>query len=163
MKFPTKKECLEILRKNKTPSNVIKHSKAVCRVAEKVANRLIYKGIKLNKKLVIAAALLHDMERNKDNHVIRGFRLLTKLGYSEVAKVIKKHSLYKLEQKNRQPKTWEEKIVFYADKRCKDDKIVSLEERFSALEKHYKVDLSKELRFTKKIEKDLMKKISSQR
>ena len=155
MEIPTKKECLEILKTNKTPSKVINHSKAVCRVAEKIANKLIKKRIKLNKKLVIAAALLHDIERNKDNHVSRGFRLLNKLGYTNIANIIKKHSLYKLEQKNKQPQTWEEKIVFYADKRSKDDKVVSLEERFTALEKHYKVNLSKELKFTKKIEREL--------
>ena len=154
-KIPTKEECLEILRRNKTPSKVIAHSKSVCKVAEKLANNLIKKGIKLNKMLVTAASLLHDVERGKDNHVIKGCLLLKKLGYSEVADAMKKHSLYKLEQKNRQPSTWEEKIVFYADKRCKDDKIVDLEERFKALEKHYKVNLSKELRFAKNIEKEL--------
>jgi putative nucleotidyltransferase with HDIG domain len=156
-KIPTKKECLAILKRNKTPSNVIKHSKAVCKVAENVANRLVKKKIRLNKKLVIAAALLHDIERAKDNHVVKGERLLKKLGFPEVAKVIKKHSLYKIEEKSRQPKTWEEKIVFYADKRCIGKNIVSLEKRFKALENHYKIDLSKELEFTKKIEKELLK------
>lgn len=155
-KIPTKEECLKILRQNKTPSKVIAHSKAVCRVAEKIADNLFKKGVKVNKKLVVAAALLHDLERGKGQHVARGFRLLNTLGYKEVAKTMKKHSLYKLEQKNRQPSTWEEKIVFYADKRCKEDKVVSLEERFETLEKHYKVRLSKELKFTKKIEKDLL-------
>ena len=156
MKTPTKKECFEILANNKTPSKIIWHSKAVCKVAEKIADKLIKKGIKLNKKLVVAAALLHDIERGKDQHVIRGSRLLKKLGYPEVAKVMKKHSLYKLEVKSNQPSTWEEKIVFYADKRCKDDKIVSLKQRFNALEDYYKVNLSKELKFTKNIEKELL-------
>ena len=156
MKIPTKEECLKILNNNKTPSNVIRHSKAVCKVAEKIADNIIKKGIKVNKKLVIAAALLHDIERGKDQHVMRGFRLLKKLGYPEVAKVMKKHSLYKLEVKSNQPSTWEEKIVFYADKRCKDDKIVSLKQRFNALEDYYKVNLSKELNFTKNIEKELL-------
>lgn len=155
-KIPTKKECLEILKRNKTPSNVIRHSKAVCRVAEKIADKLAKRGIKLNKKLVIAAALLHDIEKAKGSHVIRGFSLLKRLGYPEVAKTTRKHSLYKLQQKNRRPRTWEEKMVFYADKRCKGSKIVSLKQRFDALEKHYKVKLGKELKFTKKIEKQLL-------
>lgn len=155
-KIPTKKECIKILKRNKTPSDIIEHSKAVCMVAEKIANNLMKKRIKVNKRLVIAAALLHDIERAKDSHVIRGFRLLNKLGYHEVARVVKKHSLYKLEAKLNQPRTWEEKIVFYADKRCKGSKIVKLEERFAALEKHYKANLSKELKFTKNIEKQLL-------
>jgi len=146
------------LNRNKTPSKIIEHSKAVCKVAEKAANGLIKKGIKLNKKLVIAAALLHDIERAKPNHVIKGSRLLKSMGFSEVAEVVKKHSLYKLEVKNRQPSTWEEKIVFYADKRVKANKIVSLKERFDSLEKAYKVNLSKEFKFTKNIEKELLGK-----
>ena len=156
MIIPTKEECLVLLNKNKTPSKIIEHSKAVCKVAEKIANKLIKKGIKLNKKLVTAAALLHDIERAKDNHVPKGAILLKKLGYPKVAQVTRKHSLYKLEQKNRQPKAWEEKIVFYADKRAMGNKIVSLEKRFKALEKRYHVELSKELEFTKKIEKQLL-------
>src|SRR3989338_417253 len=158
MKSPSKKKCIELLNKNRTPSKVIEHSKTVCRVAEKVAERLINNKIRLNKRLVTAAALLHDIERGKDRHVIRGFRLLNKLGYSNVANTIKKHSLYKLDLKNRQPRTWEEKIVFYADKRCKDSRIVTLDERFKALESHYKVNLGKELKFTKRIEKELLQK-----
>lgn len=152
--IPSKKECFEILKRNKTPSQVILHSKAVCKCAENIANALAKKGIKLNKKLVIAAALLHDIERGKNQHVMKGFRLLKKLGYKEVAEVVKKHSLYKIKQKNRQPRSWEEKIVFYADKRCIGNKVVPLEKRFDVLQKHYKVSLSKELNFTEKIEKE---------
>jgi len=159
MKIPTKKECLKLLHKNKTPSNVIGHSKAVCKVAGNIAKKLAGKGVKSNKNLVIAAALLHDIERLKENHVIKGARLLKKLGYPEIAEVVKKHSLYKLEEKDRQPATWEEKIVFYADKKVMGNKIVSLKERFHALEQIYKVNLSKEFKFTKEIEKELFGKI----
>ena len=158
MIIPTKEECLVLLNKNKTPSKIIEHSKTVCKVAEDIAEKLIRKGVKLNKKLVIASALLHDIERAREHHVVEGVKLLKNLGFPDVAKVIKKHSLYKLQQKNRQPHSWEEKIVFYADKRVTGDKIVSLEERFKALEKRYHVELSKELEFTKKIEKELFGK-----
>ena len=45
MTIPSREECLSILIKNKTPSNVIEHCKAVCRVAEEIAGNLIKKGI----------------------------------------------------------------------------------------------------------------------
>ena len=156
MKIPTKEECLVLLNKNRTHSKIIEHSKKVCKVAEDVAERLVKKGVMLNKKLIVAAALLHDMERAEENHTAKGAKLLKKLGFQEVSEVVIKHSLYKLFEKNRQPKTIEEKIVFYADKRVKGSKIVSLGERFQALEKDYSVDLSKELAFTKKIERELL-------
>src|SRR3989338_8525194 len=153
MNIPSREQCLEILKNNKTPSNVIEHCKVVAKVAEEIADNLIKKGINVSKELVIAGTLLHDIERHKDNHVARGAELVKKLGYPEVAKVVSKHTLHKVEIEENQPKTFEEKIVFYADKRVKNDKVVSLEERYDDLKKRYDVDLSYEMEFTKKIGK----------
>jgi putative nucleotidyltransferase with HDIG domain len=154
MNIPSKEEALEILNNNNTPSNVIEHCKAVCEVAEELVEKITKKGIEVNKDLVVAAALLHDVERHKDNHIIQGENLLKKLGFSEVAEVIKKHSLYQMEKV--QPKTVEEKIVFYADKRVKGSEVVSLEKRFEDLKKRYNVDFKNEFEFCKKIEKELL-------
>ena len=151
----SREKCLDILNKNKTPSNVILHCETVCRVAEEIADKLIAKGINVNKNLVTAAALLHDIEREKENHIEEGAKLIKSLGFPEVANIIKKHSLYKVEDPIRQPQTYEEKIVFYADKRVKGNEIVSLEERFTDLKKRYNVDLTKEIEFSRKIEEEL--------
>jgi len=155
-KIPSREECLSILNKNKTPSNVIEHSKAVCKVTEEIADNLIEKGIKIDKGLVIAASLLHDIEREKKEHIMEGAKLIKNMGFPEVAKVMSKHSLYKIENPLKQPKTYEEKIVFYADKRVKGSKIVSLEERFRDLKERYNIDLKEEFEFAKKIEKELV-------
>jgi len=156
MNIPSREQCLQILKNNKTPSNVIEHCKVVAKVAEGIAEKLIKKGRKVNKELVIAGALLHDIERHKDNHVARGAELVKKLGYPEVAKVVSKHTLYEVEIEENQPKTFEEKIVFYADKRVKNDKVVSLKGRYDDIKKRYDVDLSYEMEFTKKIGKELL-------
>ena len=155
--IPSREQCLDILNKNKTPSNVISHCETVCRVAEEIADKLIAKGVNVNKNLVIAAALLHDIEREKKDHIEEGAKLIKSLGFPEVSKVIKKHSLYKVEDPARQPQTYEEKIVFYADKRVKGNEVVSLEERFADLKKRYNVDLTKEFEFSRKIEEELTK------
>lgn len=156
MNIPSREECLAILDKNNTPSNVIEHCKAVYKVAEEIAEKLIKKGIKLNKDLIIASALLHDIERDKDNHVAAGANLLKSMGFSEIAEVIKKHTLHEIEKKEAQPKTAEEKIVFYADKRVKGSKVVSLKERFEDIKKRYNVDLKNEFEICKKIEEELL-------
>ncbi|MBI2650887.1 HD domain-containing protein [Candidatus Woesearchaeota archaeon] len=156
--IPSRDECIEILKKNNTPLNVIEHSKAVCKIAEEIAEKLSKKGIKVNKEIVIASSLLHDIERQKENHVAEGANLLKEMGFFEVSEVVKKHSLYKIEDKEIQPKTVEEKIVFYADKRAKGNKVVSLQERFDDLKKRYDTDLSKEFEFAKKIESELLGK-----
>ena len=155
MNIPTREECLDILNNNKTPFNVIEHSKAVAEFAEGIVEKLIKNGIKVNKKLVIAAALLHDIEREKKNHVIEGANLLKKLGFPEVAEVVKKHSLYQIEKKEFQPHTIEEKIVFYADKRIKGKIATSLKERFDDLKERYDVDLTGEFKLSKRIEEEL--------
>lgn len=157
MNVPTKQQCLSILKENKTPSNVIGHSMTVCNFALDLANKLEKKGIEVNKDLVIAASLLHDVERVRDSHIDAGVKLLKKLGFPEVAEVIKKHTLHRLDESHL--KTVEEKILFYADKRTKGNKIVSLNERIKSLEKKYNIDLKKEFEFAKKIEERLIKLI----
>lgn len=157
MNIPSREECLDILKKNKAPSKVIEHSKTVCKIAEEITNKLIQKGIKINKELVIAAALLHDVERVKENHVLEGVKLLKKMGFLEVSRVIGKHSLYNLDDDSIKPTTYEEKIVFYADKRVIETKIVGIKERFEDIERRYNVKLDEEFEFTKKIEEELIK------
>ena len=155
MNIPSKEECLKILKDNKTPSNVIEHSKAVCEFALELTNKLGKKGTKINKKLVIAASLLHDIKRVEDNHIIKGVNLLNKLGFPEIAIIIKKHGLSNIHKEEYKPKTIEEKIVFYADKRARGNKIVSLKERFDDLKARYHKGTKEEFEFTKKIEKQL--------
>ena len=156
MRIPSKEECLRILVGNKTQFNILGHCKAVCKVAEEIAGNLINNGIKVNKTLVVAAALLHDVERLKKNHVIEGANLIRKLGFPEVAEVMSKHSLHGIGDPAKQPHTYEEKIVFYADKRAKGSEIVILEERFRDLKERYNLDFTKEHEFAKKMEKELM-------
>ena len=158
MTIPTKEECLKILKDNKVPDNIIAHSKAVCNVALKIIDILEKKGVKVNRNLVIAGALLHDVKKlSPDDHIIEGSEFVKSLGFEEVASVIKKHGLYHLDKDDFMPKTLEEKIVFYADKRVKGNKIVSVNERFKYIKQRYKKDnVEKEINFTKKIEKELL-------
>ena len=156
--IPTKKECIMILKENNVPDNVIAHVKAVCDFAIKIVDVLRQRGIKVNQDLVTAGALLHDIKKiSNGDHVIEGYELIKSLGFPEVAEIIKKHGLYHLEQEEFSPQTWEEKIVFYADKRIKNDRIVSVEERFEYIKQRYKKDdVQNEIEFTKKIGEELL-------
>ena len=158
MKIPTQKECLKILQENKVPDNIVAHLNAVCDFSIKVVDLLEKKGIHVNSDLVAAGALLHDIKKMAlGDHVVEGYALVKSLGFPEVAAVMKKHGLYHLEEEEFTPKTWEEKIVFYADKRVKGSKIVSVDERFEYIKQRYKKDnVEKEVEFTKKIEYELL-------
>ena len=157
-KIPTYDECLKILKENNVPDNVVTHLKAVCNFSIKVCDLLEKKGINVNKDLVVAGALLHDIKKiNSEDHVIEGYGLVKSLGFPEVALLIKKHGLMHINKNEFVPKSWEEKIVFYADKRVKGDKIVSVDERFEYIKQRYKKDnVEKEVEFTKKIEYELL-------
>lgn len=158
MTIPTREECLKILKDNNVPENIVVHSEAVCDFALKVADLLEKKEIHINRDLVAAGALLHDIKKMAPgDHVIEGYELVKSLGFPEVATIMKKHGLYHLGKDEFTPKTWEEKIVFYADKRVKGDKIVGIDERFDYIKQRYKKDnFEKEIEFTKKIEYELL-------
>ena len=158
MIIPTKEECLKILKENNVPDNVIAHSKKVHEVAMKLCDMLDKKGVNSNKDLVIAAALLHDVAKlTKGDHVINGSELVKSLGFPEVARIISRHGLAHLDDEELQPKSTEEKIVFYADKRVSNDRFVSLEDRFKYIKERYKSkNIDDEFKFTKEIEKELI-------
>src|SRR3989338_9183253 len=158
MKIPTKEECVELLRRNNVPDNIIAHTTKVCEFSLKVCDVLEKRGIQVNKELVAAAALLHDIKKlEPGEHEIEGAKYIESLGYPKVGVLIKKHGLKHSFDKEFIPATWEEKIIFYSDKRVKNDKVVSIDERFEYIKQTYKrEDVEKEIKFTKEIEKELL-------
>jgi hypothetical protein len=130
----------------------------VAKLAVFLANRLIEKGITVNAALVERACLLHDMVRICDfneidyskfkapvteidkstwdqirtkyqgtSHEEAAYDILSEK-YPALAITIKKHRYMAISEQEG-PSTWEEKLVYYADMRIMEDKIVSLKER----------------------------------
>lgn len=139
-KVPNEEECMELLKQYNVPENIVRHSIKVKELALQLAEDLERRGIKVNKKLVIAAALLHDLDKaeslaNYFTHGEKAYEELKKLGMHKVAEIVKKHVLEAILRD--ELKTIEEKIVYYADKRVMHDRIVSLDERFAYLRERY--------------------------
>lgn len=142
IKLPSRKECFNLMKKYNVPENILKHSLTVNRLANQLANSLIAKGELINKTLVDRASLLHDIGKFKASnegsfHEEEGYKILKKEGFNEIADIVRKHSLFSVLDNKEAPVTWEEKIVFYADKRVNEDKIVTLKERISYLKERY--------------------------
>ena len=139
MNIPTREECLELLKQNKVPEQIQNHCKTVNKVAVFLAKKLKEKDIDINVGLVDAASLLHDVGRTGEKekyprlkHPIEGYNRL-KEKYPEIAGIIKVHDLLNVND----VKSWEEKIVNYADKRAWENIIVTMKKRIASVEKRY--------------------------
>lgn len=133
----------EIYKRFGTPENVIKHMQKVAYVCEKIANAMLSKGIKVDKEAMVNAALLHDTLRMIDfkdqsawqklknefaglHHEAAMAKFLEGMGEKKLANLVEKHGFFEIDNL----KTWEEKILYYADKRVDHDQVVSLKKRF---------------------------------
>lgn len=132
--IPNKELCFKLLEKYDFPESKYPHVKAVEKIAEFLADGLEKKGKKINRQLVLAASLLHDIDKGMGEgaigqHPMKGVEVLRGEGCQEVAEVIIKHDIEAFLDPVRIPKTWEEKIVALADKMAKD-KVLTVDERY---------------------------------
>ncbi len=162
--IPTREECMKLIEKYHMPRNIFEHSLLVNKIAMFLAKRLKDVGEPVDLKLVEAASLLHDIAKYKTlvdgKHGEEDYKLLMAEGCEEVAVVAKKHIFTSVLDEG--PKTWEEKIVFYADKRVMHSKIVTLEEREEDLKRRYRHVIDEIIKAddaAKKIEKEIFEKI----
>lgn len=127
--IPTEKQVKVLWEKYQLPENKRRHVTLVARVA-----RNLSKKFNVNRKLLIAGALLHDIDKNAkklpgERHPDTAVRILTEEGMSEVAGLVATHPLHAILDPRISPKTWEEKILYLADKMVKYE-IITVDQRF---------------------------------
>lgn len=141
----------------KTPKHVRRHCAKVAEFAVELGEQFIKKGIKIDLTLLRHAALLHDIVRVVDfrhfepekfpdpvtpqevelwkrlrekykgmHHADAGADILQERGFLKEATLVRKHRFVQIAEGF---ETWEEKLLYYADKRVKHDKVVPLKER----------------------------------
>jgi uncharacterized protein len=158
-KLPSRQKCLEIIRQCHMPAHILRHSLATEKVAVFLAHKLAEKGIDIDIELVERSALLHDLFRVCDCRLAdfswfdqpvteqdkqKWKKLKSKFAnlyhedacfeyfkheYPQLALVIRRHKYIAINDENDKPETWEQKLVYYADKRAMHDKIVTLKQR----------------------------------
>ncbi|MBN2593546.1 MAG: HD domain-containing protein [Sedimentisphaerales bacterium] len=157
--LPSNKECFAILAEYHVPPHIVSHSKAVTKLAVFLAQRLNENGEAVDVTLLERACLLHDLLRVHDfkesdynkfehnlpeeekakwqqlrakyksiDHENVAYDIL-KDKYPALALTIKRHRYMALLDEKEKPDSWEEKLLYYADKRVMHDKIVPLRER----------------------------------
>jgi len=120
--------------------HIVAHSIQVCRVALLLQDNLKTFGTELNRELIQASALLHDITKTRsietgEFHSQTGADLLADMGYSEVGEIVRQH--VRLDQYREHDRVTEAAIINYADKRVLHDRIVSLETRMEYILERY--------------------------
>lgn len=143
-----------------TPGHVIRHMEAVKDAAEEIMDAVHYAG---DREAVSLAALTHDILRAQKNHARAGAEYLRKCGFDEIAALAAWHES---EEENMSEELSPEEILYYADKTVREDRRVSLKERFEASRQkctteealaHHENRLRKALGIEKKIERSMKK------
>lgn len=140
VRIPQTEECMQMLTTMQMPEHIQAHSKVVCQVALLLADGLIATGVPLNRPLVLASALLHDITKPRsfstgENHSKTGGEYLTGLGFPEVGTIVRQHVILDSYGENDAPT--EAQIVNYADKRVLHDKVVPLDDRMTYIMQRY--------------------------
>ena len=138
-RIPSREECNELMVRHSMRPNIVEHSIQVMNVSLAITDNL-KNGVAVNRELVIAAALLHDITKTRslvtnERHDISGAELLREMGFTSIAEIVEQHVVF--QNFNLQGGLEEREIVYYADKRVNHDKIVTIEERVHYLLKRY--------------------------
>jgi len=140
--LPDVAECLALLVAHDAPPQVLAHVQAVAALAFRLAEHLRSRGVAVDPLLTHRGGLLHDLDkitawRSGRVHGQLGAELLRSAGYPELATIVERHLMFTILDAEHRPVTWEEKLVFYADKVVEGECIVSLEARLEALSRRY--------------------------
>jgi molybdenum cofactor cytidylyltransferase len=126
--IPSVSECMVLLaEKFRVNRQIMAHSTKVAQVALHLTRALHKTGRNLNLKLIVAAALLHDLAKGRSDHAAVAAAALTELGYPTVAEVVGSHM--DIQPLPDQPISCQE-VVCFADKMVQADRIVPVEKRF---------------------------------
>lgn len=141
--IPNEHQCRQLWEKYGLSERKRKHVELVAKVARFFAQQINnVTNLPINQSLLSAAALLHDIDKNVEKlpgerHPDAGVRILTEEGMEEVAALVATHSLHTI--LTGLPKTWEEKLLFLADKMVKDD-VIGVDARFALWNDEYLPD-----------------------
>jgi molybdenum cofactor cytidylyltransferase len=139
--IPEYSECICLLEKSPlADEKIILHCRKVSEVAVEICTQLGFKTTAINKQLVEAAALLHDIARKEPNHAEKGAETLRNIGFFAVADIVLEHMNL---QTIPQTPLSEKEIVYFADKLVVKDKLVpDFEKRYEEKLIRYKNDAS---------------------
>ncbi|MFN7034817.1 MAG: HAD family hydrolase [Bellilinea sp.] len=144
-RLPTVDRARVWLLEQQATANLLMHVQIVAALAYQTAVWLKNSGQKVNPLLAQRGGLLHDLCKisAKGTNILHGdlaAEWLQARGETELAGIAATHMLFNLLEEERRPRTWEEKIVYYADKLVENGRIVPFSARMDALRQRYAME-----------------------
>jgi putative nucleotidyltransferase with HDIG domain len=147
--IPSRVEAASILLEFDPPDWYLAHVGAVAEIAAFLAERCAARGISVDRELVEAAGLLHDIDKllpeddpvQELGHGAAGARWLSQRGYPELGRAVAAHPITRLLDADRYGRwngvaTREERIIAYADKRA-GQRLEAMSARFAGWAERY--------------------------
>jgi putative hydrolase of the HAD superfamily len=140
--LPDLQACLKMLHAQQAGPALEAHSLAVASMAHCIAGLLQQQGVWVNVLQVHRAALLHDLDKvtarqNNRSHGSLAVEILCELGYASLADMVERHVVHHILDPKSAPRTWEEKVVYYADKLVDGARFVGVKARLFGLIQRY--------------------------
>ena len=142
LSLPGLGKCLGWLAEQSTSDNLLDHSRVVANIGYLLAVWLRQRGVTVDPLVTHRGGLLHDLGKlssRKFNieHGEYAARLLEDRQQPVLAEIARRHALDNLIDPLLAPRTWEEKLVYYADKLAEGSSIVTTGQRFHSLRQRY--------------------------
>ena len=147
--LPDYRTCLAWLLEQPVSHSLLGHIHSVAATAYILAVWLRAAGQSVDPLLAHRGGLLHDLAKIKSlekppeqrmHHGELGARMLADRGEPVLAEITRRHPLFCLTQDTLRPSTWEQKLVHLADKLIEGSRLVTLDERITALRHRYAFD-----------------------
>jgi len=143
--YPEITTCLGWLQEEEASSALLIHVQLVAAVSYQLALWLRANGQLIDPILAHRGGLLHDLAKllslrtgaSSDDHGKLAARLLHTREQPELAEIAYRHLLFCLIDDARRPQTWEQKVVYFADKLIEKSQLASLDERLQGLRERY--------------------------
>ncbi len=135
--IPTEDEAKALWNTYDLPEQKRLHVTLVARtalfLAEKVQEKM--SDVHIDRPLLLASALLHDIDKAivrlpGELHPDTAVRILRQENMQEVADIVKTHPVHSIIDDTIAPQTWEERLLYLADKMVKYE-IVTIDKRFA--------------------------------
>lgn len=146
--LPTDMEIKALERLANTPQNVLKHELRVTETALEMATLMEQRGIRVDKELLRAASLLHDLCRTEKKHGQAGANLLREQGFFSVARLVATHMDHPYDGS-----LDEGALLYLADKLTCNDRLCSVEDRLEGMMAKFNGDEKAQKGATRRLEK----------